>query len=527
MFFVTNAVRSLFPSIKKEEVKKFLYSSALFFLVPSVYAIARSAKDGLIIGLGGSGTVAVAKLFVLFFMLIFKIAYDWICVRFDRNARFNIVVIYFICFFFLFAIMFKNEEYFIIHFLQQESWQNGKYSALWKILSHWPSTLFYIHAEAWGTYIFSVSLWGFINSITPITQAKSFYPLLITSAAISTLLSGISIVYGGTRLTKKNILPFFSIIIGMCLLILLVYNRFIADMEKNPDDYQLADGSSVRKKKVKLKMNFIDGLKNMIQNIAAICISISVFSYNICINIFEAVQKDVVNSAASSHATSVMLHTTANYKELHRESIQFFTGMQMVFIGIFSLFYIFFISADFKKKGWLFFARLTPSILALGTVIFFGLLNFKNSIGMLPVDFSILKMAAYTGIFTNSAVKGSKYASFDPSKEISYNVIDKNRRLYVKSFVDGLLSRVAKAFGSVIIFFIISPYFGKATNAKMLIFIIILLTISCWFMAIEYLNKLVIRKEKEKEKEKEQKQISSSSEDSCRGSTEAANRGRL
>lgn len=80
----------------------------------------------------------------------------------------------------------------------------------------------------------------------------------------------------------------------------------------------------------------------------------------------------------------------------------------------------------FRKFGWGVAAQITPVVLLITGVAFFGLLLFGGpiapwlaSIGMTP-----LLAAVYVGALQNIFSKSAKYSLFDPCKEMAYIPLD-------------------------------------------------------------------------------------------------------
>lgn len=86
-----------------------------------------------------------------------------------------------------------------------------------------------------------------------------------------------------------------------------------------------------------------------------------------------------------------------------------------------------------KILGWKAGALMTPLMMGLLAAPFFGCLIFgginpnKNSGNSAAVQKNLL-IAVYVGLVQNALSKGTKYAIFDPTKEMTYIPLDKDSK---------------------------------------------------------------------------------------------------
>ena len=86
----------------------------------------------------------------------------------------------------------------------------------------------------------------------------------------------------------------------------------------------------------------------------------------------------------------------------------------------------------FRKYGWGVATTITPSVLLVTRVAFFGLIlcsepltPFLCKFGMTP-----LLEAVYIGALQNIFSKSAKYTLFDPCKEMDYILLDDDMKVY-------------------------------------------------------------------------------------------------
>ncbi len=89
--------------------------------------------------------------------VLFTMAYGKVSAITTRDGRFNLVVGYFLGVFSLFTICVP-----FFNVVKPDSFINScnqlfpSLSNLWETIRYWPYALFYLHADAWGTFVLSV-----------------------------------------------------------------------------------------------------------------------------------------------------------------------------------------------------------------------------------------------------------------------------------------------------------------------------------------------------------------------------------
>ena len=224
------SVRSVVFPIRNSELRKFLPLALIFVLISLVYSLARSLKDMIILDDAGAAAIYFLKLFgITPSMIIFTILYSKVSTVTNRDGRFNAVMIYFLVFF-TFSLLFllpHKDSLKLVGFADTMTAHFPRFVGLWQIIALWPVTLFYIHAEAWGTFALGVSFWTLANEVTSIEQAKRFYGALGLFAAIGPMGAGSILRLEKVRTNFSYGLTF---VIFSVVLILVLYNYFARDM---------------------------------------------------------------------------------------------------------------------------------------------------------------------------------------------------------------------------------------------------------------------------------------------------------
>ena len=318
-----------FP-IYNYELKKVLPLSLLFFCISYNYSVLRGTKDILVLANSGASAIYYLKTFgVTPAVFIFTIIYTSLSNHFGRDGRFNMIMGYFAAFFLIYLIfILPNSEALQLSIADQWQANMPKFSGLWAIIKNWHVSLFYIHAEAWGSYALSVLFWTFANEIININQSKRMYSFLMVGANVGATAAGLSLSY----IFKGN--PYFTLLVILVLIAiaLIVYNYLSREIKKNPEAYQIEVSKKPKKKKVKL--SFKESMNFLFKSPYMLLIAVLVLSYGMSISLFEAVWKDRVQVFASGD----------------KRILSMIMGNQLTYIGITTLVLIFGVAPFFNKK---------------------------------------------------------------------------------------------------------------------------------------------------------------------------------
>lgn len=89
----------------------------------------------------------------------------------------------------------------------------------------------------------------------------------------------------------------------------------------------------------------------------------------------------------------------------------------------------------FRKYGWGVAAQITPTVLLITGVAFFGLVLFSGPLTpwLATINLTPLMAAVLIGAAQNVFSKSAKYSLFDPCKEMAYIPLDQETQLKVLS----------------------------------------------------------------------------------------------
>jgi AAA family ATP:ADP antiporter len=177
---------------------------------------------------------------------------------------------------------------------------------------------------------------------------------------------------------------------------------------------------------------------------------------------------------------------------------QAFMGILQTVIGVVSLFIALFVGGNFiRRYGWHASAQLTPVVLGLTSLLFFGvylsmddLHNTSNTLfGVNP-----LVLLVVVGAVHNVACKAMKYCLFDPTKEMAYIPLTQEAKIKGKAAVDLVGARFGKSGASWTQIALIDFFGGGSVLgiAPMLVPCLIVV-VAFWIVAVKGLNKKFTR----------------------------------
>ena len=443
-------LRFLLWPIYRYELKKLIAMLIIAFLVPFNYSILRNIKDTVVITAVGSGAEVIPFIKV-WVMLPMAIIVTWIFTklasRFKREHVFYIMVSSFIGYFLIFAfLLYPHQEVlqpirfcdFLRRILPSGS------SGFIAMVQNWNCTFFYTVAELWSSVVLSILFWGFANDITTLKQAKRFYGTLNVASCLAAIAAGRTSIFCSLSQYNPNI-PFgtteweqtFNILIlvvSVSAFVMMATYRWI-HVYVLPDPKQGCTHALESKQTIKNKKKLClkESLRNLGKSKYLICLAVMVVAYNIGINLIEVTWKSTVRE----------LYPTAKDFHLYLNNITFYMGVLSTIIAFFIPFIV-------SRIGWTFMALITPLVMLVTAVGFFGFnlcdtTNFVSIIGLSP-----LVLTVFFGSANNVLSKASKYSVFDASKEMSFIPLSKEERIRGKATIDGIGSRLGKSGGSLI-----------------------------------------------------------------------------
>lgn len=474
------------------ELKKLIPLLLIFFLVSFDYNVLRTMKDTLVVTAKDSGAEAIPfiKVWAMFPMaILMTFVFTRLSNRYSREMVVYQMFSFFLLFFFFFTFfLYPNRD--ALHpnqsadFLQQVLPSGFKgFIAMYR---NWTFTAFYVMSELWGNIVLFVLFWGFANQITRLSEARRFYGILGIGANFSGVFAGRisanlyrdvldpSLPFGSSGWEQTMIMLITLILVAGAGTLALFY-WMNTKVLTNPLYYDRTEAKLETKVKGRLSMR--ESFKYLMHSKYLMCLAFIVIAYNLVINLVEVVWKHEVHE----------LYPNPGEYNLYMNHVT-------TFIGIFATLTALFISGNsIRKFGWTFTAMLTPAILLVTSVGFFGCFLAKETFGAnmtTLLGVSPLALAVFFGSSQNVLSRAAKYSVFDATKEMAFVPLSPENKLKGKAAIDGVGARLGKSGGSVIhqsLLLTLSSFTASAPYvAGFLLFVIIVWMVSVRLMGRQF-----------------------------------------
>jgi AAA family ATP:ADP antiporter len=301
---------------------------------------------------------------------------------------------------------------------------------------NWTGTIFYVMCELWSNIIFAMLLWGFTNQVTKLTEASRFYAILGVGANFSGVVAGyISVLACHRDYTwDQSITTLTLIITGVGLLTMVLFRWFNRAVLTDSRFYDPEETfKDIRSSKGKISMRAC--IRYLLSSKYLIYLAVIVLAYNSVINLVEVLWK---------HEVHALYNDAKDYNH-------YMNTVSMI-IGAISTLCALFVSGNLiRKLGWSFTAMMTPVILLVTSVFFFGafFLNEYYPDVLLMTGFAPAAVVVFFGTLQNMLSRGAKYTVFDATREMAFVPLTPECKIKGKAVVDGLCSRLGKSGGSV------------------------------------------------------------------------------
>ena len=439
--------RAFFWPVHAFELKKILPMLGLFFFISFNYTILRDTKDTLIVvtSTGGAKAIPFLKFWgVLPAAIIFMLAYSKLSNILSKANLFYVTIAPFLVFFALFTtLIYPNREALQLDTLANSLGNVFPIGAkgLVESIRSWHYSLFYILSELWGSAVLSLLFWGFANEITKISEAKRFYALFGLGANIALYFSGEAIVQVSDI---RKFLPAgvdawqisLNYLMGMVVVAGIAIMGIYAWINRNVlTDARFYNPIELKAKKSKPKMSIKDSLIFLGKSPYILSLALIVIAYGVAINLVEVTWKEQLG----------LQYNNAN-------DYSTFMGRFSQTTGIVTVFMMLFVGGNCIRKGWGFAAMITPVVLLITGVGFFGFVIFRDGLGgyIAALGTTPLFLAVMFGAAQNIMSKSAKYSLFDPTKEMAYIPLDPESKVKGKAAIDVVGARLGKSGGSLI-----------------------------------------------------------------------------
>jgi AAA family ATP:ADP antiporter len=484
-----SGLRTYLWPVHGHEVKKLVPMLLMSFLLAFDYNVLRCLKDTLVITANDSGAEVIPfiKVWAMFPM---SVVLTWVFIRLSnrvsREQVFYFILGFFLLFFFAFGFfLYPQREQ--IHLNKAAHWLSEVLPLGCKgfvsMVRYWSFTAFYVMAELWSNIILALLFWGFANQVTKLDEAKRFYGLFGVGINLSGILAGqLSILV--TKLAQPTavgvddvdlwgnaLIWLLSMVVLAGIGAILSFGWLNHVLRKHPE---LITDSVAAKKAPKTKLSMRENFRYLFSSRYVLCLVVIIVTYNVVINLVEVLWKHEV-------------------KELYSDPLSFNLYMNQVtsWIGVVATSASLFISGNsLRFLGWTKTALITPAILLVTSIGFFGFFFLKDtpSAVMALAGVSPLALVVFFGTLQNCCSRAAKYTVFDATKEMAFIPLSREDQIKGKAAVDGVCNRLGKSGGSVIYQFLLLS-FGSISACAPYVALILFGIIGIWIMAVQSLGK--------------------------------------
>ena len=479
--------RQLLWPIHGYELKKFLPMLLMFFFISLVYSLLRNTKDTLIVTApgGGADLIPFLKVYgVIPASVLYMVLYAKVSNVLGRPMLFRAALAPFLVFFAGFALVFPVRE------AIQPHWQGGLppgLASLAAMARNWVFCLFYVMAELWGSVALSLLFWTFANDTVKVDESRRFYTLFGLGANLALIAVKFAnqaihamerVLTGRQRMDAWTayVILLMAVVLAGITAILVIHRWINRNVLTDPRFYSPAEQRARLGVRPRLSLREAAGF--LVRSRYLLWIAIMVICYGIAINLIEVTWKTHLG----------LLHPDPKDYQDFMADFSLATGATTLFLMLFVA------NNVIRVFGWTAAALATPVVLLVTGAGFFGFVLFEDASAPFLARFATTPLAAAVlfGTIQNVLSKATKYALFDPTKEMSYIPLDPESKVKGKAAIDVVGARLGKAGGSVIQQALIALHHSlRAVPGQ--IALILLLVIAGWIWAAQRLGRAFTR----------------------------------
>ena len=482
-------LRALIWPVHNFELKKLLPMLGIFFLSFD-YNVLITMKDAIVVTAASSGAEVIPfiKVWAMFpGAILMTYLFTRLSNRLSKEKVIYTMLGLFLAYFFVFTfLVYPSREslhaHNLAHYLEQILPVGCK--GFIAMIRYWSFTTFYVMSELWSNIILFLLFWGFANQITQLAEAKRFYGLFGIGANFSGVAAGSASIFCcslglilnlpfGSDAWEQSMMLLIALILLAGVLAMLLFRWMNKNVLTDERYYDRQDASEEHQ--IKGRMSMRENFSYLFKSEYLIYLAIIVIAYNCVINLVEVVWKHEVRA----------LYPNPQDYTLYMNQITAIIGAIATFTSIF-------VSGNsIRKCGWTFTAMLTPTILLITSIGFFGFFFFKNYLfGFTSVILGTtpLAVAVFFGSAQNIMSRGAKYTVFDATQQMAFIPLSAESRLKGKAAIDGVCSRLGKTSGSIVHQSLLLT-FSTITASAPYVASFLLATILIWTIATYVLGK--------------------------------------
>lgn len=327
------------------------------------------------------------------------------------------------------------------------------------IVGNWTYALYYAASELTGTFTLTIFSWQILNKISSTEESKRFYPSVgiignIFGGVIGSAISSKIITLGTTpqrlldlnaiikqkitlsalekaeyyQLSSEslNLIYYFTLNLVIAVIQFYVYKWIDRNIIQN---YVKKEEKT---KKSKVKTGAGESFALLFSSRYLLFLTLIILSYNISMVPLENAWKHKLNVSFSNDSTGY-----AMFMQQVMQWNSIITVLMMI------------IGANILPLiSWKTGALVTPVLSILFLLPFFSLQLFEGAFYTIFDVNQIITITLIAGTLNNIMTKATKYAFFDPTKEVAYIPVDESIRTKGKGAADLIGGRIGKAIGS-------------------------------------------------------------------------------
>lgn len=393
--YAKSLLQAWFGDFTREELKKFLLLSFIFFFTIGVYWLIRVTKDSVFMTVVGADYIPMAKWASLFMVVPLVMFYGYLVDKFPRHR-----VFYALCG--IYGVLGILFAYFINHpTIGMANTQADPFRFI--------GWAYYIFVESFGSIMVAL-FWAFAADTTTPESAKRGYGLIAMGGQIGGIVGPLVVERQSAQLGTAVVIALGAVAIFMIAVMVRLFIGMVpADQLRG---YQAKEEAS-SPKAAKPKVSFGEGLSLMFSQPYLLGIFAVISIFEIVVTIFDFQFKVLASQAVTGDALTKFL------------------GGYGVMVNTVSLLCLLLgVNNISRKLGLTVSLALLPVIIAFATVI----LNVSLS---LQVAFWIMVVS-----------KALNYALNQPAKEQLYIPTSKDAKYKAKAWIEMFGSRGSKALGS-------------------------------------------------------------------------------
>lgn len=430
--------------IYPNEAKKFFSLSFMMFSIIFVFTMTRDTKDALVVTNCGAESIAFLKVYgTIPAATGFMVLYSYLSSKLSTINLFYAILAPFFAFFTTFAfLVYPNHQR--LHFYVADFASGGSTYVL-NLFRYWTFSLYYIAAELWGSVGVPLLFWTCANDVVRVDEARRMYPVMSMIGNLGPIFAGLVTSFVSDFVARRSLsdedafqtsLKILSLLmLGAGSIIAILHKNIRAIhaeekllMQQNNKELRIVPKENVAAPQKHKKPTFQESVKILAGSEYLRNIAVMVLSYGLTIEFTEIIWKSAVKMAIPDKTEYIN-----------------FMGRCSSLVGVAAFVMMFVGTSIVQAAGWKAGALITPVMMGALAAPFFGILLTKSYSSK-----KALLLAVYVGLMQNVLSKATKYAIFDPTKEMTYIPLDPLSKTKGKAAIDVLGAKLGKSAGALI-----------------------------------------------------------------------------